>query len=343
MGRFLGALVTLAALVALVILAWPQAVGLEDSWLVAQAVALRGATVVIALAAAIVFALLSLARPLRVLAGGLAGVLIVYCLAVTGILALRGAGSSTPDAAQEGDVTVLSWNTLGDEPGAQRIADVAVREGADVVMLPETSHETGLDVALAMREAGHPMWVHTVAFDQISKARSTTVLISPDLGEYDLLSSGENRGDNTSVLPSAVLEPTDGEGPRIVAVHAVAPMKTQMQNWRDDLAWLADQCATGSVIMAGDFNATIDHMFSHGVDGGDLGRCADAAVSGGSGAVGTWHTEWPALVGAPIDHVMATADWRVRAVHVVRDQDAAGSDHRPIVATLQPSEASAER
>ena len=33
-----------------------------------------------------------------------------------------------------------------------------------------------------------------------------------------------------------------------------------------------------NVIMAGDFNATLDHFAGRGTDGGDLGRCADAAA-----------------------------------------------------------------
>ena len=80
-----------------------------------------------------------------------------------------------------------------------------------------------------------------------------------------------------------------------------------MQHWRDDLQWLADQCADDNVIMAGDFNATIDHMAELGVDGGTLGRCRDGAVATGNGGVGTWPTQIPALAGAPIDHVMASS------------------------------------
>ena len=100
--------------------------------------------------------------------------------------------------------------------------------------------------------------------------------------------------------------PTDGDGPIVVAAHAVAPRQSYMQHWRDDLQWLADQCADANVIMAGDFNATVDHMGNLGVDGGTLGRCHDSAAETGNGAVGTWSTEMPALLGAPIDHVMAS-------------------------------------
>jgi endonuclease/exonuclease/phosphatase (EEP) superfamily protein YafD len=119
-----------------------------------------------------------------------------------------------------------------------------------------------------------------------------------------------------------------------VAVHAVAPIRWELRNWRSDLDWLAEQCTGDDVIMAGDFNATVDHFAGRGVDGGDLGRCADAAATGGAGGLGTWPTGVPPLLGSPIDHVMSTPSWSVAGFRVLEGFDDAGSDHRPVVATL---------
>jgi endonuclease/exonuclease/phosphatase (EEP) superfamily protein YafD len=110
-----------------------------------------------------------------------------------------------------------------------------------------------------------------------------------------------------------------------------------MQHWRDDLQWLADQCASPNVILAGDFNATIDHMASLGADGGTLGRCHDAASETGNGSVGTWSTAMPALLGTPIDHVMATSDWHATGSIVLRSTAASDSDHRPLIVQLEPA------
>ena len=129
--------------------------------------------------------------------------------------------------------------------------------------------------------------------------------------------------------------PVSGNGPIIVAAHAVAPRQEYMTQWRSDLQWLADQCATDNVILAGDFNATLDHMTGLGVEGGTLGRCRDAASESGNGGIGTWPTDFPALLGAPIDHVMATPDWTVTGSVVMRTLDGSGSDHRPIVVQLE--------
>jgi endonuclease/exonuclease/phosphatase (EEP) superfamily protein YafD len=53
--------------------------------------------------------------------------------------------------------------------------------------------------------------------------------------------------------------------------------------------------------------------------------------------VGTWPTNVPALVGAPIDHVLATPNWRATGFRVLAGEDAAGSDHRPVLARLAPA------
>ena len=51
-----------------------------------------------------------------------------------------------------------------------------------------------------------------------------------------------------------------------------------MAAWRQGLQWLADRCAGQNVILAGDLNSTLDHYTGLGADGGDLGRCHDAAT-----------------------------------------------------------------
>ena len=78
-------------------------------------------------------------------------------------------------------------------------------------------------------------------------------------------------------------------------------------------------------------------MGSLGLDGGTLGHCHDAASETGNGSVGTWSTEMPALLGAPIDHVMASPHWRRTGSLVLRSLDDSGSDHRPLIVQLEPA------
>ena len=335
--RILTWILVLGTVVVAAVLLWPQGFGLQNQWVAAHVVARRGAAAVLGAIAAVALAVMAIPRQTRAVGLALAVVMALFAAGNVAVIAARGTGGS--DAAGDASsVTVLSWNTLGEVPDAATIADLALGEGADVVVLPETTGPLGEEVAISMRDGGSPMWVHTVAFDEVAKARSTTILISPDLGDYEVVSAVvSGPPGNTNTLPSIVAEPVDGDGPRIVAVHAVAPIRWELRNWRSDLDWLADQCAGENVIMAGDFNATVDHFAGRGADGGDLGRCRDAGVQAGAGGLGTWPTEVPELLGSPIDHVLATPGWEVDAFRVVGELDGAGSDHRPIVATLAPA------
>jgi endonuclease/exonuclease/phosphatase (EEP) superfamily protein YafD len=335
--RILGWALVLGTAVIAAVLLWPQAFGMQNQWVAAHVVALRGTAAACAIIAALGLALLAIPRATRRFGIAMAVVLALFAVGNLAVLAARGLGGSEV-AGDEASVTVLSWNTLGEVPEAATIAGLAVDEGADVVVLPETTEPLGEEVAVAMRDGGSPMWVHTVAFDEVAKARSTTILISPELGDYEVSSAlVPGPPGNTNTVPSIVAEPVGGDGPRIVAVHAVAPIRWELRNWRSDLDWLAAQCAGENVIMAGDFNATVDHFAGRGVDGGDLGRCRDAAVAGGAGGLGTWPTDVPELLGSPIDHVLATPGWQVDAFRVIGEVDGSGSDHRPVVATLSPA------
>src|SRR5205085_12682675 len=59
--------------------------------------------------------------------------------------------------------------------------------------------------------------------------------------------------------------------------------------------------------------------------------CRDGALATRNAAVGTWPTSMPALIGTPIDHVLATPNWTFTGFRVLSDDDSAGSDHRPVL------------
>jgi endonuclease/exonuclease/phosphatase family metal-dependent hydrolase len=71
-----------------------------------------------------------------------------------------------------------------------------------------------------------------------------------------------------------------------------------------------------------------------GLGAKNLGNCVDAALVTGGAALGTWPTWLPDLAGTPIDHVMATPEWRITGSTVLTNVDGAGSDHRPVLAQL---------
>lgn len=332
--RVLAAATILVVAAVLFAAAWPQLFGLQKAPLAAQFVSLRGLAVACALLVVVILLFLAvLSRRGRRLFASLGLVVVLFIALNAAVLATRGFGDGGFQTKGPADLTVLSWNTLGDAPGPEAIARLALETDADIVSLPETSSETAIAVAELMRAGGRPMWAHTFHYDLVSKARSTSLLTSVDLGTYSV--DTDHR--TTQVLPTLVATPDDGTGPTIVAVHAVAPIPSQLNHWKLDLTWLAGACSGDNVIMAGDFNATVDHFAGlSNAPGAALGNCIDAGTATGNGAVGTWPTALPALLGAPIDHVMATDGWRMTGMRVETSRDDDRSDHRPIVVQLSP-------
>jgi endonuclease/exonuclease/phosphatase (EEP) superfamily protein YafD len=337
--RLLGIFTTVLCAIAAAVLTWPAFFRVERMYPIAQIVSFRG-LMMLAMAAFVVLALLvAIIRPLRAFALSIAMVMLLAAGANGVILLTRGIGSDSLPAKTDDSIRVMTWNTAGTATSSQEVAQIAVAMDADIVTLPETTIETGEQVAIAMRDLGHPMWAyHTEYGEDGWDASSTTLLISPDLGDYSVIESSIDGSSNTSTVPSAVAMPIDGSGPIVVAAHAVAPRQNYMERWRTDLQWLADQCADADVILSGDFNATIDHMARLGVDGGTLGLCRDAASETGNGSVGTWTTAIPALLGAPIDHVMTSDSWKATGSIVLHSLDGSGSDHRPLIVQLEPAD-----
>lgn len=331
---------------ALVLVAWPEALGLQRAPVAALAVSFRGASVVAAVVGAVVLTAVGFVlHRLRVLLGVLALLLVGYSVAVTGVLLVRGIGAPDVPVAQRDDLTVLSWNTLGDSVPADAVAQAAAENRADVVTLPETTRARAEQVAALLADRGMRFRVFSSSQQDGIPARSTSLLVTRSLGAYARV---EGVGDTDSV-PSLVVDPSGGQNaPRIVAVHTVAPYAFDPVGWRSDLAWVAARCSTRNVLMAGDFNATVDHFSGLGTGGTTataglgraaprLGACRDGAAATRNAAVGTWPTSLPALVGTPIDHVLATPNWRFTGFRVLSDEDSAGSDHRPVLARLRPA------
>lgn len=335
--RVLSAAVIVLLGVTLLLAAWPQLVGIQREAGVVQVTTMRGMLAAVALLCVALFALIAVAWVnMRRFAGAVALLLLLFAGIQFAVLSTRGGGNLEFAPKEPGDVTVLAWNTLGDGPDVPTTVDLILAEDADIVVLPETSEEYARAVQGQLDAVGVGMQVIPLSYHPELTARSTMVLIANDLGEYG---RDDSRG-GTDTLPSVLAVPLDGTGPTIVGAHPVAPVPGEMAGWRQGLDWLAARCAGDNVILAGDINSTLDHYT--GLDAasdasGGLGGCRDGARVTGNAAVGTWPVSLPALLGAPIDHVMATANWEFVGFRVVTTHDALGSDHRPVVAQLRPA------
>ena len=129
--------------------------------------------------------------------------------------------------------------------------------------------------------------------------------------------------------PTALLELPSGESVELICVHTSAPALRRggAVRWHADLAALPPPGELPRV-MAGDFNATLDHAAFRDVL--DLGY-ADAARQTGNALTPTWGLPQTGAVLA-LDHVLVDQSCAVLAcsVHAVP-----GSDHRAVYATIQ--------
>lgn len=317
-----GALVLLAVLAV-----WPQALGLAGVPLVAQAIALRGPMAVAAVLGAALLVAVRLAARRGTLAAlsWVATWVAVWCLAVAAghlmVLAIRGTagfGAQVPEPAPADLTVVLAFNTQG-QVSAEQIADLVAARGADVVALPETSPQTAERAASLLAAQGYDYQVLAEVLSGGTNP-STAALVAPSVGRYQVTERG----------PAATFVAT-GTGPPLTVVHTRAPVDPGLGGWATSTASAVADCpAHDGGIVAGDFNATVDHPAFGGLDG-----CVDAASIAGRAGVATWPSFTPRWFGAPIDHVLVDPrSWSVVRAAVL--DGPGGSDHRPLEVVLVP-------
>ncbi|SEF29386.1 Uncharacterized conserved protein YafD, endonuclease/exonuclease/phosphatase (EEP) superfamily [Amycolatopsis pretoriensis] len=133
-------------------------------------------------------------------------------------------------------------------------------------------------------------------------------------------------GDSAAKQPGAQADLGDGVVAEIVAVHPISP-DVDTRAWEREIKDLSRAAGEhGLRILAGDFNATLDHaafrtVLSRGYN--------DAAEERGAGLTPTWPSSSPVVT---IDHVVV--DNRA-AVQDYRVFDVAGSDHRAVFAEVR--------
>lgn len=117
---------------------------------------------------------------------------------------------------------------------------------------------------------------------------------------------------------------TRGGPIELTAVHVVTPVgRIEPSEWRAELAALQEATAQRPTrILAGDFNATLDHPALRTVL--DTGY-RDAADAVGSGLQPTWPTDTPLVPVAAIDRVLVGPGCAVDSFEVL---PLPGSDHR---------------
>jgi endonuclease/exonuclease/phosphatase (EEP) superfamily protein YafD len=228
-------------------------------------------------------------------------------------------GSTAPEGAAGPDLRVLSANMHG-TGSAEALVALARRERADVLSVQELT--PGLARRLEAAGLGELMP------EQILEPGGP----GSGIGLYSRLplataeAPGERR--NALVIAGVIVE---GAPPvEVAAVHPPPPLRGSiMPDWRGDLRALPPATPEGPLrILAGDFNATVDHA--------ELRRLLDtgyedAAAQVGAGLKATWPANRRFPPPVAIDHVLADARCGVRgfSVHAIPS-----TDHRAVLAEL---------
>jgi endonuclease/exonuclease/phosphatase family metal-dependent hydrolase len=220
-------------------------------------------------------------------------------------------------------VTVMSVNMMLGRADAPSIVDVVRSRSVDVLAVQEVSPQAeteldrvGLAELLPYRES-HPEW-----------GASGSALYSrfPLTDGGGRVASPEGHGQAYAMVHPPGVEPV-----RVESVHPVPPLDPD--NTGRWAAGLRAQLPAGEhgPILAGDFNATLDHT--------ELRRLLDTGYRDAASEVGdalapTWPFYGPRAWLTPrvtIDHVLVPRQIAVHAFTVVPIPD---TDHRAIVATL---------
>lgn len=308
----------------------PAVVGLSEVTPMLQVIALRGllAAVLLVLGVGLIVIGAILLRAARrrgtrgagpqALVLGLVSVLIA--VGHVGVLVERGLARDDPlGATQDGAIDVLTLNTFGTAGGVAPVVALIEQIDPDVVALQETP-VADADRIASLLGGDFQVFTDTTGPQPV---QATALLVAESLGDYVLATPPD------TTFGGVWARPADGDGPELFSVHLIPPMVGRVGTWRDELAVVTQLCArVPGAVVAGDLNATVDHATLRD------GACVDGSVE--VGGLGTWPTDRPALLGAPIDHVLADpGSWRPAASQVL-DAPGAG-DHRALLVRLVPA------
>jgi endonuclease/exonuclease/phosphatase (EEP) superfamily protein YafD len=259
-----------------------------------------------------------------------AAVAAVTTAALAGFVLPRAVGR--PDRLAAGPVLrLLSSNMLFGAADPEELLSLVRAHSIDVLALAEFTPEAGKALCAAGLDELLPYRVtHPLDVSGGSGLYARFPLVD---GGYRALPPHFGQSFATLRVPGAAEV-------RVESVHPCAPSAPRrLGYWRTGLAEQPRATPDGPVrILAGDFNATLDHaplrrLLASGY------RSAASVV--GKGFAGTWPYHRKRLPKVTIDHVLV--DRRI-GVHALSAHQISGTDHRAVLAVLSlPSQANGSR
>ena len=243
------------------------------------------------------------------------GVALVLAIALA-VLVVPRLSASEPRDLHGKTLRVLSSNLLYGRADAKAVVDLVREQRIDVLNLVEMTPR----VVDRLTAAGLFDLLPYRVLHPAPGAFGSGIVSRFPLKEVNL------SGDSAAKQPGAEADLGDGVVVEIVAVHPISP-DVDTPQWEREIKDLSRPAGEhGLRILAGDFNATLDHVAFRTV----LARgYRDAAEERGDGLTPTWPSSLPVVT---IDHVVvdnraAVLDYRVF--------DVPDSDHRAVFAEVR--------
>jgi endonuclease/exonuclease/phosphatase (EEP) superfamily protein YafD len=286
--------------------------GLEGGY---PLVAMMAFTPYVAIAALLVA---GVAVALRNWAAALLAAVAVLCLGAA--ILPRTIGSETADAAGHETLSVLAANVHHGTADPDALVALVDRYKPDLLSVEELTPS----FAAKLQRAG--------IGDRLPESMLLTHRSASGAGLYSRLALTPLPHQTRFFfrMPRATISMPDGRRVRVVGVHPFPPLSGRVGVWKAALESLPSGGTGPPWVLAGDFNATLDHAeFRDLLDRG----YRDAGEVTGRGLEPTWPTMGhrfmpPAIT---IDHVLADRRLGIADYGVV---DLPGSDHRTIHAQL---------
>ena len=232
----------------------------------------------------------------------------------------RTVGSETADAAGHETLTVLAANIHHGTADPDALVALVERYAPDLLSVEELTPS----FAMKLRRAG--------IASRLPESMLLTHRSASGAGLYSRLPLTPLPHQTRFFfrMPRARIVLPDGRRLRVVGVHPYPPLSDKTGVWKGALESLPSTGAGTPWVLAGDFNATLDHAELRDL----LGRgYRDAGDATGKGLEPTWptmgHRFMPPSI--TIDHVLADRRLGVADYGVV---DLPGSDHRVVHAQL---------
>jgi endonuclease/exonuclease/phosphatase (EEP) superfamily protein YafD len=303
----------------LVVLPWAawaiaRLFGLERGYPLVALMALTPYAAVAALLAAAIAGALRRWLPFTVAA-------LAFATLALGILPRVRADAAVDEGARPGPhLRVLAANVHAGATPAADIVRLVRQQRVDVLTVEELTPEADRELARAGLGRLLPHRVATPRPLGLGVGLFTRERLAPLRGPSNL----------TNPVPAGILTVAGAPPVEMYAVHVAAPFSAgRTREWQHDLRALPPAASPGALrILAGDFNATLDHAELRRLLGTGY---EDAAEEAGAGLHPTWPFDGRRRPPVTIDHVLAD----VRAgTGEVRTFPLPRSDHRAVLAEL---------